>query len=138
MTSAPLIYSFWFMLVAYIVHIIDESVLGGSFVEKVREHWWPNYSCRKFFWFNAGYLLLMFVSILLYDCIGRAALWLPLAWAIERFFNAIWHIWWSIHFHEYSPGLLTCLLIWMQTYSIVGCRPLLTPSNLTRSGRGFF
>jgi hypothetical protein len=77
MTSVPLVYSFWFMLVAYVVHIIDESLLGGSFVEKVREHWWPKYSWRKFFWFNTGYLLLMFASILLYDRIGRAALWLP-------------------------------------------------------------
>src|SRR5215469_2175020 len=24
--------------------ILDESLLGGSFVEKVKEHWWPNYS----------------------------------------------------------------------------------------------
>ena len=123
MTSVPLGYSFWFMLVAYVVHIIDESLLGGSFVEKVREHWWPKYSWRKFFWLNTGYLLLMFASILLYDRIGRAALWLPLAWAIERFFNAVWHVWWSIHFREYSPGLLTSLLIWMQTYFIVVCRP---------------
>jgi hypothetical protein len=123
MTSIPLVYSFWFMLVAYVVHIIDESLLGGSFVEKVQQHWWPQYSWRKFFWFNTGYLLIMSTSIVLYDCIGEALLFLPLAWAIERFFNAIWHVWWAIHFQEYSPGLLTSLLICMQTYFIIFCRP---------------
>jgi Protein of unknown function with HXXEE motif len=124
MTSIPLVYSFWFMLAAYVVHIVDESLLGGSFVEKVRQHWWPQYSWRKFFWFNTGYLLFMSASIILYDRLGAAVLFLPLAWAVERFFNAIWHIWWAVHFGEYSPGLLTSLLIWMHTYFILFCRPI--------------
>jgi hypothetical protein len=29
MTSIPLVYSFWFMLIAYVVHILDESLLGA-------------------------------------------------------------------------------------------------------------
>ena len=70
MTSIPLVYSFWFMLAAYVVHIIDESLLGGSFVEKVQQHWWRQYSWRKFFWFNAAYLTMMTASIVLYDRIG--------------------------------------------------------------------
>jgi hypothetical protein len=110
------------MLVTYVLHIIDESLLGGSFVEKVRQHWWPQYSWRKFFWFNTGYLLVMSTSIVLYDRLGSAFLFLPVAWAIERFLNAIWHLWWAIHFNEYSPGLLTSLLMWLQTYFIVFCR----------------
>jgi Protein of unknown function with HXXEE motif len=122
-TSIPLVYSFWFMLAAYVIHIIDESLLGGSFVVKVQQHWWPQYSWRKFFWFNTAYLLLMAASIVLYDRMGRTFLFLPLAWAIERFFNAIWHLWWTVHFKEYSPGLLTTLLIWMQVYFIAFCRP---------------
>jgi hypothetical protein len=106
MTTIPLVYSFWFMLVAYVIHIIDESLLGGSFVEKVQQHWWPQYSWRKFFWFNTGYLLIRTTSMVLYDQMGIALVFLPLAWAIERFFDAIWHLWWAIHFSEYSPGLL--------------------------------
>lgn len=65
----------------------------------------------------------MAASIVLYDRMGRNFLFLPLAWAIERFFNAIWHLWWAVHFKEYSPGLLTTLLIWMQVYFIIFCRP---------------
>jgi hypothetical protein len=83
----------------------------ATFVAKVRQHWWPEYSWRKFFWFNTGYLLIMSASIVLYDRLGQPLLFLPLAWAIERLFNAIWHVWWTVHFQEYSPGLLTSLLI---------------------------
>ena len=119
----PLVLSFWFMLAAYVVHIIEESLLGGSFVEKVQAHWWPGYSWRKFFWFNAGYLLLMSASIVLYDRLGIQFLFLPLAWALERFINSLWHIWWTVHFREYSPGLLTSVLIWMQSYFILFNRP---------------
>jgi hypothetical protein len=110
---------FWFMLAAYVVHILDESLLGGSFVEKVRQHWWPGYSWRKFFWFNGAYLTIMFLSIVLYDRGGSRFLFLPFAWIVERFFNGIWHVWWTIRYNEYSPGLLTTVLIWMQTYFVV-------------------
>jgi len=29
--SIPLVFSFWFMVAAYVIHVIDESLLGGSF-----------------------------------------------------------------------------------------------------------
>jgi ABC-type phosphate/phosphonate transport system permease subunit len=127
MPQIPLIFSFWFMLSAYVVHILDESLLGGSFVEKVQQHWWPQYSWRKFFWFNAAYLLIMAASIVLYDRLGARFLFLPIAWALERFINSLWHIWWTVRFREYSPGLLTSLLIWMQTYFILVYHPETTP-----------
>ena len=119
----PLIFTFWFMVAAYVIHVIDESLLGGSFVEKVREHWWPEYSWTKFFWFNAGYFFLMIGSVVAYDFRGGPWLILPLAWSIERLCNSFWHLWWAIHFHEYSPGLLSTILIWMNTYFIVRYRP---------------
>jgi hypothetical protein len=31
------------MVAAYVIHVLDESLLGGSFVEKVQQHWWPEY-----------------------------------------------------------------------------------------------
>lgn len=123
MVRIPLVFSFWFMLCTYVVHILDESLLGGSFVEKVRQHWWQQYSWRKFFWFNAAYLLIMGGSIVLYDRLGDRFLFLPLAWALERFCNSLWHVWWTVQFREYSPGLVTSLLFWVQTYFIVYYRP---------------
>jgi len=29
--EVPLILSFWFMVAAYVIHMLDESLLGGSF-----------------------------------------------------------------------------------------------------------
>lgn len=73
MISIPLVYSFRFILDAYVIHILDESLLGGGSVEKVREHWWPQYSWRKLFWFNTAYLLMMAASIILYDRKGGSS-----------------------------------------------------------------
>jgi uncharacterized protein with HXXEE motif len=121
--DVPLIFSFWFMVAAYVIHVLDESLLGGSFVEKVQQHWWPEYSWRKFFWFNTGYFALMIASVVLYDLRGGNWVIFPLAWSIERLCNGLWHVWWSIHFREYSPGLVSSILIWMTSYFIVRYRP---------------
>jgi hypothetical protein len=121
--NIPLIFSFWFMVAAYVIHVIDESLLGGSFVEKVQQHWWPEYSWTKFFWFNAAYFVVMISSVVLYDLRGGNWQILPLAWSIERFCNSIWHVWWAVHFREYSPGLVSSILIWMDSYFIVRYRP---------------
>jgi hypothetical protein len=125
--DVPLIFSFWFLVAAYVIHVLDESLLGGSFVEKVRQHWWPEYSWRKFFWFNTGYFAVMISSVVLYDLRGGPWLILPLAWSIERLCNGFWHVWWAIHFREYSPGLLSSILFWMQSYFIVRYRPAAEP-----------
>lgn len=121
--EAPLIFSFWFTVAAYVVHVLDESLLGGSFVEKVQQHWWPEYSWTKFFWFNTGYFVIMITSVVLYDLCGGDWVILPLAWAIERLCNGFWHVWWSVRFREYSPGLLTSILMWMNVWFIVRYRP---------------
>ena len=112
----PLIFTFWFMVAAYVIHVLDESLLGGSFVEKVRQHWWPEYSWTRFFWFNTGYFTVMIASVVAYDLLGGSWVILPLAWSVERLCNGFWHVWWTIHFREYSPGLLTSILMWMDSY----------------------
>jgi hypothetical protein len=119
----PLLFSFWFMVAAYVVHCIDESLLGGSFVEKVRQHWWPEYSWTKFFWFNAAYFAVMTGSVVLYDFHGGAWMILPLAWVIERACNGVWHVGWTIRFREYSPGLVSSILMWMNFYFVVRYHP---------------
>jgi hypothetical protein len=116
--SVPLLLSFWFTVAAYVIHVIDESLLGGSFVEKVRQHWWPEYSWTKFFWFNIGYFIVMITSVVLYDFRRGTWLILPLAWVIERACNGIWHVGWAIRFREYSPGLVSSILMWMNLYFV--------------------
>jgi hypothetical protein len=70
-----------------------------------------------------GYFVLMIASVVIYDLRGGIWLIFPLAWSIERLCNGFWHVWWAIHFREYSPGLLTSILIWMNFYFIVRYRP---------------
>lgn len=119
----PLLFSFWFTIAIYVVHVIDESLLGGSFVEKVRQHWWPEYSWTKFFWFNSGYFALMIASVVLYDFRRGSWLILPLAWVFERAGNGVWHLGWAIRFREYSPGLVSSILMWVNLYFVLRYRP---------------
>jgi len=116
MAALPLIWVFWSVVAVYVVHVLDESLLGGSFVEKVREHWWPEYSWRKFSWFNTGYFLIMIASVVAYDFLGGSWVILPLAFTLERAANGFWHLWWTTRFREYSPGLVTSILMWMSAY----------------------
>jgi hypothetical protein len=45
---------FWAFLASYIIHILDETLVNGGFVQWIRENFWPAYTWRMFFWFNAG------------------------------------------------------------------------------------
>jgi hypothetical protein len=68
-------------------------------------------------WFNTGYFIIMIASVVLYDLLRGAWIILHLAWLIERACNGLWHLWWSVHFHEYSPGLVSSILMWMTLHS---------------------
>lgn len=127
----PWVFVFWMMVAAYVVHVLDESLLGGSFVEKVKEHWWPDYSWTKFFWFNAVYFIIMIASVIFYDLFQGVWIIFPLAWLIERACNGIWHLWWTVHFHEYSPGLVSSILMWMNLYFALRYTPALPTPAIT-------
>ena len=117
---------FWAVLAAYLIHIVDETLMGGGFVQKVREHWWPQYHSEMFFWFNAAVILIIIICISLYDLFGGHWIILPLLWTFGRAFHVITvHIWWSIRYREYSPGLVTGILFWILVYFIIryGLRP---------------
>src|SRR5215468_11077583 len=60
---------------------------------------------------------------ILYDFRGGAWMILPLAWVIERACNGVWHVGWTIRFHEYSPGLVSSILMWMNLYFVVRYHP---------------
>jgi hypothetical protein len=36
----------------------------------VQQHWWPEYSWKKFFWFDAGYFAVMIASVVACDLLG--------------------------------------------------------------------
>jgi hypothetical protein len=41
--NMTLSFLFWAVFASYVIHIVDETLIGGGFVAKVREHWWPSY-----------------------------------------------------------------------------------------------
>jgi hypothetical protein len=82
----------------------------------------PEHSWTNFFWFNAGYFVIMIASVVLYDFLGGKWVILPSAW-VERACNGVGHLGWAIHFREYSPGLVSSILMLMNLYFILRYRP---------------
>jgi len=115
MTAVDVLHAcFWGVLAAYIIHILDETLMNGGFTQKVKEHWWPEYHIEMFFWFNTCVILVIILSIVLYEQFGGHWVILPLFWTFERAFHVITvHLWWSIRYKEYSPGLVTGILFWI-------------------------
>src|ERR1700678_4655936 len=72
-----------------------------------------------FFFFNAALLIIVAVCNLAYDFLGQSVLFLPLAFAVVFATHCVtFHLWWSVHYREDSPGLLTSTLYWMLAYLI--------------------
>ena len=115
----PLLFIFWGNVAVYVIHILEESVLGEVFVEKVRLRFWPAYSWKHFFWFNTGVMSLNILAVLLYENLGGAWIVFPLGLMVERCLNGFWHLGETILTKRLSSGLLTSILIWVLTYWLV-------------------
>lgn len=102
---------FWTLLASYVVHILDETLLNGGFVQWIVDNFWPTYTMRMFFWFNAAALGAIAASNLLFDCFGGHWVILPLVWVAGFVTHVLTvHVYWSVRRNTYSPGLLTSLL----------------------------
>jgi hypothetical protein len=71
---------FWAFFASYIVHILDETLLNGGFVQWVVQNFWPQYRARMFFWFNAGAVGAIVASSVLFDSLGGHWVILPIMW----------------------------------------------------------
>jgi hypothetical protein len=111
---------FWALLASYIVHILDEALLGGGFVQWIANNFWPTYTMRMFFWFNAGAIGAMATSNLLFDSLGGHWVILPLIFLAGFVTHAATvHVYWTIRRNTYSPGLLTSLLYVIVFYLVI-------------------
>lgn len=111
---------FWALLASYIVHILDEALLNGGFVQWIRENFWPTYTWRMFFWFNAGAIAAIAASNLLFDSLGGHWVILPLVWVAGFVTHVITvHLYWTVRRDTYSPGLLTSLLYVIVLYLLI-------------------
>lgn len=102
---------FWVFFGSYVVHILDETLLNGGFVQWIRTNFWPTYNVRMFFWFNAAFIVMLAISNILFDSFGGHWVILPLIFIAGFATHAFTvHIYWTIRRNTYSPGLLTSLL----------------------------
>lgn len=99
---------FWAFYATYVVHLLDETILNGGFVQWIRDNFWPKYNTRMFFWFNAIALALIAVSNVLFDSLGGHWVIPPLVWIAGFVTHAFtMHLYWTIRRHTYSPGLVS-------------------------------
>jgi hypothetical protein len=111
---------FWAFLASYIIHILDETLLSGGFVQWIRDNFWPTYTWRMFFWFNAGAIAAIAASNLLFDSLGGNWVILPLIWVAGFVTHAVSvHLYWAIRGNTYSPGLVTSLLYVIVFYLVI-------------------
>jgi len=114
----PISFLFWGYVAAYVVHILEESLLGENFVEMVRKNFWPEYQWKHFFGFNTLLMILLILSIVLYEVLGGAWIIVPLIFVFLMATNGLWHLGFTLITKKFSPGLLTSILYWMLFYFI--------------------
>ena len=117
--SIPIQFLFWGFVAVYVIHILEESVLGESFVDKLRKNFFPSYDWTKFFWFNTFLLSLNVAAIIAYDIGGGRWIIFPLSLAIERTLNGVWHFGETVITRRFSSGLLASMLTWILAYLLI-------------------
>jgi len=117
--NIPIEFIFWGFVIAYVIHILEESTLAEIFVDKVKRNFWPDYSWKHFFGFNTILLLLNIIAVVLFDAFRGAWVILPLSLSVERTLNGIWHLGETIVTKKYSSGLLASVITWILMYFII-------------------
>jgi hypothetical protein len=111
---------FWAFLASYLIHILDETLVNGGFVQWIRDNFWPTYTWRMFFWFNAGAIAAIAICNLLFDSLGSHWVVLPLIFLAGFVTHvATVHGYWTIRRNTYSPGLVTSLLYVIVFYLLI-------------------
>lgn len=114
--SDTLTFLFWANFAAFIMHLLDETLMGGGFVASIQRHFWAGFAISDFFIANTLWLFLIAISNVLYDWQGKRLVAIPMFFVWERFFNAFFHIGYTCYFKEYSPGLVTGTLFFVIFY----------------------
>ena len=116
----PLDVLLWSFLASFVIHIVDETVMNGGFVQWFRTSFWPTYTARMNFWFNGGAVAAIAGSNLLADLRGGHWVILALIWPFGFALHGITlHLFWTIRQRNLSPGLVTSVLYWIMAYFFV-------------------
>jgi hypothetical protein len=106
-------------VIAYTIHILEESLLGEIFVEKMKRLYWPEYTWSKFIGFNTILMLLNISAIVLFESFGGAWIIFPLGLAVERSLNGLFHLFETFKTKKFSSGLLTGLIFLILGYFLI-------------------
>jgi hypothetical protein len=117
--SIPPSFLFWGCVIAYCMHVVEESTVGGGFVAEVRRAYWPEYSATRYFWLGAGVLALFSGSIVLYEVYGGAFVIGPLTGVFMFSANGVGHVIQTARSRRFSPGLITSPVYWIVLYFIL-------------------
>ena len=111
---------FWAFFASYVIHILDETLLNGGFVQWIKDNFWPTYHVRMFFWFNAAFLAAIAAGNVLFDTFGGHWVILPLIFVAGFVTHAFTvHVYWTVRRNTYSPGLLTSTLYIVIFYLLI-------------------
>ncbi len=116
--SLPVTFVFWGYVAAYVIHLIDESLMGETFVGMVQKNFGP-VQWKHFFVFNTLFMTLAIMSNFIYELLGYNWIILPLTFVFIFTTNGIWHLVATIITRKYSPGLVSSLLYWLLFYFIL-------------------
>ncbi len=117
--SIPLNILLWGFVIAFCIHVVEESTVGGGFIAEMQRNYWPEYTAARFFWFNAGAMLLFVGSIILYELQGEAWDVAALSWVFMFATNGLWHLIQTAVVRRYAPGLITSPIYWVLVYFIL-------------------
>ena len=125
----PVNFILWGMVMAYVLHILEESILPEVFVDKVKRLYFPGYDWVHFFGFNTFLLTLNITAVIVYESAWGSWIIFPLSLAMERIFNGFYHLVETITAKKFSSGLLSSVIFWILGYLLV--RYALLPGEIT-------
>lgn len=117
--TIPLFLLFWSNVVAYILHIFEESVLPEVFVDKVRRLYFHAYEWKHFAGFNVMLLTVNVTAVLLYENLHGIWVIFPLGLLFERMLNGAYHLYETVKIKTFSSGLLTSVITWILGYFVI-------------------
>ena len=117
--ALPVNFVFWGYVAAYVIHLLDESLMGETFVVMLQKDFCPRIHWKHFFVGNTFLMSLLITANVVYDILGHAWIIAPLSFVFLFVTNGVLHLIATIMWRKYSPGLVSSLLYWLLFYFLL-------------------
>ncbi|UCD01927.1 MAG: HXXEE domain-containing protein [Promethearchaeota archaeon] len=103
----------WLAPLFYLLHIIEEAVFGFHIFMNKYRGW--NTNMLQFLIMNAIIMIVYLILIIIVTIYpNRVTVFFQLTGLLAaQFFNAFFHLYWTILFGEYCPGLITGIVLYI-------------------------